>query len=187
MWPMGWAERGRSAESPRLWSPWQPLSCPESGSAPDSFLGIWHCAVCVCVCVCVGQRCLLPQSRGMDDKCPFPARLSPWDEALECLIYPWNCGEPCWGPSKSPARADRLLRQVGQELNCLFGARDGQVQKPLNLRHKEKPRDNVWRVEAPGHRGHTSCGSQGQREGRQRPILPSGLGMIRSGGIALQE
>lgn len=45
MWPMGWAERGQSAESPRLWSPWQPLSCPEPGSAPDSFLGIWQWTV----------------------------------------------------------------------------------------------------------------------------------------------
>ena len=51
MWPMGWAESGQSAESLRLWSPWQPLSDPEPGSAPDPFLGTWQWVVCVCVLV----------------------------------------------------------------------------------------------------------------------------------------
>lgn len=114
MWPMGWAESGQSAESLRLWSPWQPLSDPEPGSAPDSFLGTWQRVVCVCARV--GQRCLFPQSGGMDDSAPSqPA----WDEGLVFLIYPWNCGEPCWGPIKSPARADcRPLRHgwAGVEL-----------------------------------------------------------------------
>lgn len=56
MWPMGWAKSGQSAESPRIWSPWQPPSCPEPGSAPDSFLGILACGVCVHMRMCVLSR-----------------------------------------------------------------------------------------------------------------------------------
>lgn len=148
----------------------------------------------LCVCACVLDRDASSLSLEEWMTVPLSSLSVSWDEGLECLLYPWNCGEPCCGPSRSPARPDRTLRQAVGELNCLCGARDRQVQNPPNLRHKEeKPRENVWRVAAPGHRGHRgnrghSCGSGGWgEEGRQRPILPPGLGMIGSGGIALQE
>lgn len=63
----------------------------------------WHLAVGAGMCVCVGQRCPLPQSGGVDDSASFlPVSR---DVGLLCLIYPWNCGEPCWVPVKAPARA----------------------------------------------------------------------------------
>ena len=34
-------------------------------------------------------------------------------EGLVCIIYPWNCDEPCWALVKSPARADHGALRPG--------------------------------------------------------------------------
>lgn len=66
-----WAGSGQSAESPRFWSPQQPLSLPEPGSAFGSFLGYCQ-GLCVCV---VLYKDASSKSRGGDDNIPLLAFL----------------------------------------------------------------------------------------------------------------
>lgn len=74
-----WAGSGQSAESPRFWSPQQPLSLPEPGSAFGSFLGYCQ-GLCVCLWCCTKMP-LLSLEEGMTTflslPFSFPVR-RPW-------------------------------------------------------------------------------------------------------------